>query len=199
MRALHHQQKYQSSLFGLWLIRAPRGRSVQVATAVLPVPSIFQCSNQTASPMLMLLLSLLTLPYLTSHRSSTTLIIFPPPRRASIGPLSDDNQHEAPISTPTLHVGHLHPHQFCSIHGCRPVLIPHPCAITSCATRVLHGPRPLSQLACSPCAPSTPLFFSLSRQIIARHPWRVRGSFRSCPPSAAVTDAYFNFVFLLCL
>lgn len=85
-------------------------------------PLHFQCSNQTASPMLMLLLSLLTLPYLASHRSSTTLI-FPPPRRASIAPLSDDNQHEAPISTPTLRVGHLHPHQRCSIHGCRPVLI----------------------------------------------------------------------------
>jgi hypothetical protein len=157
--------------------------------------SIFQCSNQTASPMLMLLLSLLTLPYLASHRSSTTLIIFPPPRRASIGPLSDDNQHEAPISTPTLHVGHLHPHQFCSIHGCRPVLSPHSCAITSCATRVLHGPRPLSQLACSPCAPSTPLFFSLRRQIIARRPWRVRGSFRC--DLMLISPLFFSFVFSL--
>lgn len=120
MRALQHRQKYQSSLFGLWPIRAPRGgRSAQVATAVTPSfdarwtkqPRQCSCSCYPSSP------------YLTSHRSSTTLIIFFPPfGRASIVPLSDDNQHEAPISTPTLRVG-LHPHQFCSIHGCRPVLI----------------------------------------------------------------------------
>lgn len=188
MRALQHRQKYQSSLFGLWPIRAPRGRSAQVATTVPPSfdarwtkqPRQCSCSCYPSSP------------YLTSHRSSTTLIIFFPPfGRASVGPLSDDNQHEAPISTPTLHVG-LHPHQFCSIHGCRPVLI---FPLRGRSLRVRPGSSTvLVQLACSPCAPSTPLFFSLSRQIIARRPWRVRGSFR---PLMLISPLFFSSVFSL--
>lgn len=134
------------SVLSVWPVAHPCSSRAerQVATAVPPCPLHLSMLEPNS------LANALTLPYLTSHRSSTTLIIFPPPRRASIGPLSDDNQHEAPISTPTLHVGHLHPHQFCSIHGCRPVLIP---------VRSLRV-RPGSYTVQGPC-PSLPVHHAL--------------------------------------
>src|ERR1700729_4297711 len=103
MRALQHRQKYLAC-----------GSSVLLAGGELCPPSIFRCSlDQIASPMLMLLLSLPHLTPLFNH--------------SSIGPLSDDNQHEAPISTPTLHVGHLRPHHLLAVSSC--ANLPASCAI----------------------------------------------------------------------
>ena len=150
-------------------------------------PSIFRCS-WTGQPRQCSCSCYLSPPHLTSpHRSSTTLIIFFPPLRcASIGPLSDDSQHEAPISTPTLHVGHL----LLAVSSCANLL-----RVRSGSHTVHLASKPLPQLACSLCAPSTHLFFSPSRQIIARRSWRVRGSFRC--DLMLISTLFFSFVFNL--
>jgi len=89
MRALQHRQKYQSSL--------ACGSSVLLAELSLWRGELFV----PVHPSMLLANAHAPAIHLTSHRSSTTLLVFFPPfRHASIGPLSDDNQHEAPISAP---------------------------------------------------------------------------------------------------
>ena len=183
MRALQHWQKYQSSLFGLWLIRAPREQSVPV-------------DGEESS----LLLSLPSSPYLTSPHTAL------PPHFSSSShqsgmPLSDrcqmttntkrQSRHQHCMSATSM------PTNFARFH----LLAVSSCANlpTSCAIRVSHGPpRVQGQLACPPCAPSTPLFFSLAGK--SSPPVHSEcGEVSACALHPAAVMLIFNFVFLLCL